>query len=69
MELHPVESSNIKAIGYDPDKQRLVVEFLSGKRYAYADVPPAVYTGFLEARSMGIFFSRNVRGQYETEKL
>lgn len=69
MELHPVVSSNIKAIGYDPDIQSLVVEFVSGKKYLYADVPPAVYTGFLEAKSMGVFFSRNVRGQYGTERL
>jgi hypothetical protein len=69
MELHPVKSSNIKAVGYDPDKNRLVVEFHSSKKYAYDNVPPAVFTGFLEARSMGIFFSRNVRGQYPTEKL
>jgi hypothetical protein len=69
MELHPVTSSNIKAVGYDPDTQRLVVQFNSGKKYAYADVPPEVHKEFLDAKSMGIFFTREVRGKYAAEKL
>ena len=69
MELHPVKSSNIKAVGYDVDAQRMVVQFHSGKKYAYADVPPEVYIGFMGAKSMGIFFVREVRGKYATEKM
>jgi len=69
MELHPVASVNIRAIGYDHDSQRLVVQFHSGRQYAYADVPPEVHEAFLEAKSMGIFFVREVRGKYDTEKL
>jgi hypothetical protein len=69
MELKTVTSSNIKAVGYDKDTLLLIVEFHSGKKYAYSDVPPAVYTGFLEAKSMGIFFSRNVRSNYNYERL
>jgi len=69
MELTPVTSSNVKAVGYDPDTQRLVVEFHSGKKYAFVDVPPAVHDGFLGAKSMGIFFVREIKGKYGTEKL
>jgi len=32
MELHPVASVNIRAIGYDHDSQRLVVQFHSGRQ-------------------------------------
>lgn len=69
MKLHPVKSSNIKAVGYDVDAQRMVVQFYSGKKYAYRDVPPEVHQAFLDAKSMGIFFTREVRGKYGTEKL
>lgn len=64
MEMQKVSSSNIAAIGYDSDKEVLIVQFHSGKKYRYSEVPPAVYTGFLEAKSLGIFFSRNIRGNY-----
>ena len=69
MELHSVKSSNIKSVGYDPDSHRLVVEFHSGRKYAYAGVSPEVHEAFLGAKSMGIFFTREIRGQYNTEKL
>jgi hypothetical protein len=69
MELYPVASVNIKAIGYDPDSQRMVVQFHSGKKYAYADVPQEVHEAFLGAKSMGIFFVREIRGKYAAEKL
>ena len=69
MELHPVKSSNIKAVGYDADAQRLVVEFHTGKRYAYVDVPPEVHQNLMGAKSIGLFFGLNIRGKYGTEKM
>ena len=69
MELHPVKSSNIKAVGYDPDAQRLVVEFHTGKKYAYRDVSPEVHEAFLGAKSIGLYFGLNIRNKYAAEKL
>jgi hypothetical protein len=69
MEMQKVKSSNLAAIGYDPDKQELVVRFHSGTQYRYHSVPPEVHEAFLGAKSMGIFFVRNVKGCYDTEKL
>ena len=69
MEMKKVNSSNLAAIGYNPDKQELVVRFHSGTQYRYHSVSPEVYEAFLEAKSMGIFFVREVRGKYDTEKL
>ena len=68
-ELHPVASSNIKAVGYDSAEGDLVVQFHSGKKYVYHSVPPQVHEAFLGAKSMGIFFTREIRGKYGTEKL
>jgi hypothetical protein len=69
MEMQKVKSSNILAVGYDEDARKLVVEFHSGKKYAYHSVPPEVHEAFLGAKSMGIFFVREVKGQYYAEKL
>lgn len=63
MNRHPVESSNIQAIGYDPETRVLEVEF--GKNtdagnpynrlYHYFDVPAEIHRGLMEARSHGEF--------------
>lgn len=69
MEMHPVESSSIRGVGYDEDSQRMVVEFHTGKKYVYTDVPPEVYETLMGAKSIGLFFGLNIRGKYATEKL
>lgn len=77
MKLTPVESSNIRAIGYDATNKRLLVEFRnSGKpsTWAYEDVPADVHRAILGAdlspkdrakHSIGSTFSKLVRGVYK----
>ena len=60
MEMIPVDSSNIKAIGYDPDQARLEIEFKSGTAYEYFDVPQHIYDELLIAESKGKFASSNI---------
>ena len=69
MELSSVKSSSIKAVGYDPDAQRLIIQFHTGKKYAYTDVPPEVHGNLMGAKSIGLFFGLNIRGKYGTVKL
>lgn len=59
-DLREVESSNIKAIGYDADQSRLVVQFRSGSTYAYANVTPAIHAALMSAQSKGSFLSRHI---------
>lgn len=65
MELKPVESSNIAAIGYDGDNAALYVQFTSGKTYEYPSVPPEVFAAFEKAESKGRFFAAEVRPKYQ----
>lgn len=69
MEMTPVKSSLITAIGYNEEKKELIVEFKKGDTYSYKPVPHAIYTAMLDALSMGSFFLRNVKGQYPTQKV
>lgn len=64
MKLTPVESSMIRAVGYDDDTRTLVVAFAGGRAYTYADVPRAVYDGLLTAESKGKYLNAAVRGKY-----
>ena len=64
-----VESSNIKAIGYEDSTQKLDVEFNTGTLYRFFGVDMDIYNSLLAARSKGSFFSKHIRGKFESQKL
>lgn len=72
MEIIPVVSSTIKAMGYDEEtehiKSRLTVIFNSGTRYTYYDVPRDLWKRFKEAESAGQFFVRHIKGIFDYQK-
>ncbi|HEX6040495.1 KTSC domain-containing protein [Longimicrobium sp.] len=57
----PVESSNIAAVGYVPERRVLQIEFVGGRIYEYAGVPSTVHDGLMRAPSKGTFFARHIR--------
>jgi hypothetical protein len=66
MKREPVESTAIKSIGYNEDKQILEVEILETERvYKYFHVPLEEYLDFIESPSLGKFYSMNVKDKYE----
>lgn len=69
MSLTPVKSSNIKAVGYDPQSRALTVEFHSGAQHRYDDVPPEHHQGLIEADSVGKYFHANVRSAFKSTPL
>ena len=66
--LVPVESTNVRAIGYLPAANLLFVRF-DGGVYAYTGVPPIVAQEFNCAASKGKFFAQAVKGKFTTHKL
>ena len=63
MSMIPVNSSAIRAIGYDG--HTLAVQFTtSATVYTHPGVPYEVYAGLMEASSMGAYFHRHIRGRY-----
>ena len=52
MKMVQVESSHIKAIGYDEETKVMRVEY-SQATYEYADVPKTVYEQIMSADSKG----------------
>ena len=69
MEMIPVASSLLKAVGFDDEKEELHVEFQKGGTYLYQGVPRPVYDAMLNAVSVGSFFLRNIKNQYEYAKV
>lgn len=66
MQLHPVRSSRIQALGYDETTWTCYVQFQptarepGGSVYAYAHVPPEMFRRFLAAPSLGRFFGQHL---------
>ena len=64
-----VESSNISAVGYDMSFGSLIVEYKSGAKYQYKEVPYEVYENLIKAESKGRFINENVKGKFEYNRI
>lgn len=62
-------SSVIRRFAYDPDSRGLAVEFVSGRRYVYRDVPEEVAERFRSAFSKGQFFNARIRDRYDCSEI
>lgn len=70
MEREPVESSNIRSIGYSESDQILEIEFHSGSVYIYHDVPADVHASLITADSIGSHFHYTIKlGPYRYERI
>lgn len=72
MTRHPVESSQIRSLGYDAEARVLEVEFTSKGNpvYRYFDVSSDVYAALSEAESVGAYFTNYIkRGGYRYERV
>ncbi len=66
MNLTPVESSQIHAVGYDAATQKLQLQFYKkgrepGSIYEYDNVQPKHYEALMGAPSIGSWFSNNIK--------
>ena len=60
----PVNSSSIRAVGYDG--YHLFVQFnTSDTIYTHYGVPDSVYRELMHASSMGAYYNRYIRGKYQ----
>jgi predicted RNA-binding Zn ribbon-like protein len=58
------QSSNVAGFGYDVANQVLTVEFNSGSRYDYYDVPEHIFEGMKSADSKGRYLNAEIKGHY-----
>jgi hypothetical protein len=57
----PVNSSNIKAIGYDEGTRTLQIDFYNGSKYHYSPITLDGFTALKEAESLGKYFAEHIR--------
>lgn len=67
MDMIPVVSSNLSAIGYE--SHTLYVRFNDGSLYSYDAVPVEVYQGLMNASSKGQYLATFVKGRYPYRRI
>jgi len=69
MERKRINSSKIRAVGYDPQSQTLEVEFSDGKVLAYRGVSPEVHRGFMAAPSPVAYWEDKIDEAFSAQRL
>jgi hypothetical protein len=64
-----VPSTVIRRFTYSAERHELLVEFVTGRRYAYADVPEEEAERMRGAFAKGVYFNRHIRGHYPARQL
>lgn len=74
MDRTALNSSNIVAVGYEPDEQNpesgtMEVEFNRGIVYQYQNIPRWIYEGLIFAPSAGKYFKQTIVSAYEGQRI
>jgi hypothetical protein len=69
LERVTLQSRTLASALYEPGRNQLELEFRSGKRYLYFQVPLHCYQELLRADSKGAFFNRTIRNRFPFQDL
>lgn len=59
-----VSSTAINSIAYDKDNEILRIEFHSGNKYDYSDVPESEFAAMAAAPSIGKYYNSVIKKKY-----
>jgi len=62
-------STVIRRFDYRPEAGELLVEFTTGRRYLYCQVPAEAVEALRSAFAKGVHFNRHIRGRYPYREL
>jgi hypothetical protein len=65
----PVNSTDLRSVGYDSSTRVLEVEFHSGGVYEYYSVPQPTYEGLMNAPSHGKYFHRYIKNVFRYRRI
>jgi len=69
MQMIPVTSSSIKAVGHDPETSKMRVQFHTGHTYEYEEVSEEQHADFISADSIGKHFNNHIQGKFQGRRL
>lgn len=59
--MTPVRSTDLKAIGHNPETSILHITFGDGSTYGYSGVPRVIFDGLENTASKGQYFYRHIK--------
>ena len=62
-------STVIRRFDYAPERRELLIEFTTGRRYVYADVPEEVVKRMRAAFAKGRYFNARIRDRYKAREI
>ena len=62
-------STVIRRFDYSPERRELTVEFVTGRRYVYLDVPEDEARSMRGAFAKGRYFNAHIRDRYRFREL
>ena len=62
-------STVIRRFDYSPERRELLVEFVTGRRYVYLDVPEDEARSMRGAFATGRYFNAHIRDSYRFREL
>jgi hypothetical protein len=65
MEMIPVRSTAISAVGYDKETKRMSIKFKQGHTYDYCRVPESIFLGLISASSKGRYYDSFIKDNYD----
>lgn len=68
MNMIPVSSSNLVAVGYNSQSHTLRIQFRS-RTYDYFNVPESVFNGLLNAASKGKYHAAFIKNAYRYQMI
>lgn len=69
MNMIPVRSTSIAAIGYEAETQALRIVFREGGIYEYHGVPEMVFKQLIDSRSKGKYYIRWIKGRFSQVRI
>jgi len=63
------DSPFLMEVLYDQGSKQMTVTMKGGGQYVYSGVMPDVMQAFQESRSKSEFYSKQIRGQYESSRI
>jgi len=65
MKTTAVDSTMLRTIGYDAERQLLQIEFQNHSIYQYFNVPEAAYEALIQSPSKGTYFNQCIRPEFD----
>ena len=69
MEMIPVDSRNISAVGYDSESATLKIQFNNGRAYEYYNVPEYEFDNLMSAGSKGQYANQHIYKVYSQSEI